>query len=235
MTDQGVPAVAGADENAVSGSRATLRHAIGVAAVARADQDAAWRIVSRLNELTQDASAAEQELAALRAADEDALVAWLTAGDQTLPRPGISDELRGAEERVALAQRDARAAAAAIARSESERMAATRRLREAEDALFQTICLVAEEEAAAISQHFTAALNRALTVGAKIDALAEAIAAKTINAPSNEVRAAAASAAGRLRMLARSARESAGVVADVRGAARFIDALRTNPAEGYAP
>jgi hypothetical protein len=211
-----------ADEDApiaLSPARDRLRAAITALAAAQDNLEAATTPVRRLDAVLAEAERLNRELAATRDEDEAALGRWIAEGSVgDRPRPSATTAgFNASRGELAL---EARAAASALPAARAAQEAAIERVRLAAAERDAALHAVAVEAAAAAAGELTEALNRALTVEAKIHSVREALSAQTNGLAAGE----------KINAALRQAKGAPGVPRNPDAGRRLLDLLAHDPA-----
>jgi hypothetical protein len=142
-------------------ARARLTAAIGDLAIAAAELGAAQEPAVRLGAVIAEAAGREAEVAALRAADQERLGAWL-AGDGVDPRPEPHRDTIAAERRRETLAADVSAARAALPAAEQSFQHRAGRVRELQCRRDAAVCEAAIEAARGYAEIYRAALSATL-------------------------------------------------------------------------
>jgi hypothetical protein len=184
---------------APSPARDRLRAAIAAVALAQRDLEDATAPVRRLDAVLAEAERLNRQLACSRDEDEAALGRWIAQGGVG-DRPQPSATTVAADASLGELAPEVRAIAAALPGARAAQEAAAERVRLAAAERDAALCAVTVEAATFAAGELTEALNRALTVEAKILSLREALsaqangglaAAEKINAALRQAKAAA--------------------------------------------
>ncbi len=214
---------------AASERRQRLSGAItAVNAAAEASQQVA-RPAIRLSEILKAAETATRDLTRLREIDDAELAEWLASPCPTTPRPEPTPALLAAEDFARRADRDARAAKAALEGLERAASEAADRVRQAAMARDEIALMVVRDEAREIGQRLLGMLNEVVIVEASLAALITALEhlADASNTPV-AIQSVALGVAADVRQIWREARAAPEALADADAASRFLNRLRSD-------
>jgi hypothetical protein len=204
---------------ALSPARDRLGQAIAALAFAQRDLEGATTPIRRLEAVLAEAERLNRELACLQCNDEAELGRWIAeGGDSARPRP--SDATAAADASLAALAPEVRAVSAALPAARAAQEAAAERVRLAAAERDAALDAVAVEAASLAAGELTEALNRALTVEARIHSLREALGARTSGLAASE----------KINGAVRQARAAAGVPRNSDAGRRLLDALARDPA-----
>lgn len=221
-----IPQVGQDAENATgSAVRARLAAAIAELAAAEAELAAAQEPATRLAAIIAEATRLDADVAALKAAEEHELGAWLAAGGSG-SRPERNPAMIGAEQRHADLTGDAAAARAALPAAEAAFQRCALKVAAAQRRRDEALCVAAAEAARDFARGYRAALIAALDLEAALHGLrAELL--RCGNRPN--VLPGALEAAARVGEVIAETKRSASVRHDPGVARRLLAALVTDP------
>lgn len=153
-----------------SPARARLTAAIRDLAIAAAELSAAQEPATRLGAVIAEAARREAELAALRAADQERLSAWLAGAAGDL-RPEPRPDTIAAERQLAALAADVAAARAALPAAEQSFHHRAERVREAQRRRDEAVCDAAIDAARDYAEIYREALTSALEPEAVLQGL----------------------------------------------------------------
>jgi len=211
-------------ETDLSPARRRLAAAIEALRAAQADHQSILTPAQRLGELIREADVARREVELMRDEDDAALAAWLVAGSDAT-RPDPAPALVAAEQQAARAERDARAARAAMGAYEAKARVAAERVSQAAIQRDQAAIMVAIEIAGAISADYSRAAAAAVEIEAKMHALHVALDDFDKAAPGSTSARSAATKVDEMRV---AVRQSAAAKSDLGAARHFLDQLRAD-------
>jgi hypothetical protein len=214
-----------ASEAPRSGVRSRLAAAIEELAAAGAELAAAQEPASRLSEIIAETSRHQAELAALEAAEERQLGAWLAAGGHD-PRPQPSPATVAAERRLAASAGDAVAARAALPAAEQAFQRCAAKVRELQRRRDEAVSAAAIDAARAFAEGYRAALTAALEQEAMLHGLRDELSLRgnRADAPPGVLDAAA-----RIGQLIAETKRAAAVRHNPEAAQRLLAALVADP------
>ena len=199
---------------ALSPARDRLRATIAALALAQRDLEDATAPVRRLDSVLAEAERLNRELACSRDEDEAALGQWIAQGGAG-ERPQPSATTVAADVSLGELVPEIRAVASALPAARAAQEAAAERVRLAAAERDAALHAVTVEVATFAAGELTEALNRALTVEAKVLSLREALSAQTNGL----------AAAEKISAALRQAKAAAGVPRNADVGRRLLDLL----------
>jgi len=208
-----------------SPARAQLAFAIAELARAGAELTEAQEPALRLSAVIAEAARREAEIAALRAADEARLGAWLAEGGAH-PRPEPDPATIAAEGRSAASAADAVAARSALPAAERAFQHCAERAREGQRRRDAALCGAAIDAARGFAERYRAALTAALEHEGALRGLREELLARGNR---SEPEPGAIDAAARIGELIAETKRGAAVHCNPQIARRLLAALASDP------
>jgi hypothetical protein len=205
--------------------RARLAAESRALAAATSVMETAQQQATRLSAAIAEASLLGTELAALRAADEATLGAWL-AGNRGAPRPQPNPAILDAESRLARLAEDAAAARAALPAAEQAFQCRAERVRLLQRRRDDALCAAAVDAARAAAESYRAVLIAALEQEARLRGLHDELLLWGNRADSPS---AALAAAAQIGDLITGTRRAAAVERNPAAGRGLIEALAADP------
>ncbi len=208
----------------LSPARHRLRQCIAAVDRARREAESAGKPVHRLSEVIGEHERLQRQLNELYLRDEAATGEWIAGGRVGLDPGENAADTRATNDRIIGMRAEVAAAKRVLPEKEQLHRSAIGRLQAAQHDRNSAVYDTATEYGEDLAGEFTAALNQALRVEAKIRSLRDALAAR-----GNYGDTAAAGAASRLITVIQAARQAAGVPEDNASGPALLEALAIEP------